>query len=342
MTVYLCIDRSMDPRSLPDVSITKKITTQFLNPSLRVEHLINPVDRSWNVDLLNAYIHPDDVKLIRGLAVSRFHKPDTFGWSFTESGKYSVKSGCMVISLYPDRVQRSLSFGPNIKPLLAFFWKLKCPPKLRRFVWQILSGTLPVLKNLKARGIDCDTRCSMCGADEESINHVLFKCSPALQTWTLSRIPSSPAIFPSSLVFTSMDYLFWTLPKEDDFSYFPWILRYIWKERNYKIYSNRNGNPLEILRLADVECTVWMEAQLLVNRPLKNSQRGNLQQTDYMSLENTRVCSIDGAWKEDDILTGQGWFCRKSGSTDVMMGAANLRRSLSSLHAECKALIWTM
>lgn len=32
----------------------------------------------------------------------------------------------------------------------------------------------------------------------------------------------------------------------------------------------------------------------------------------------------------------------KSGSTDVMMGAMNLRRSLSPLHAECEALIWAM
>ena len=123
-----------------------------------------------------------------GLAVSRSHKPDTFGWSFTESGKYSVKSWFRVKSLYPDRVQRPLYFGPNIKHLLAFSWKLKCPPKLRHFVWHILSGTLPVSKNLKAREIDCDTRCSMCGVDEESTNHVLFECPTALQTWALSRI----------------------------------------------------------------------------------------------------------------------------------------------------------
>ena len=42
------------------------------------------------------------------------------------------------------------------------------------------------------------------------------------------------------------------------------------------------------------------------------------------------------------MFTGQGSFCRKSGSVDVMMGAMNLRKSLSSLHAECEALIWTM
>lgn len=90
----------------------------------------------------------------------------------------------------------------------------------------------------------------MCGADEKSTNHVFFECSQALQTRTLSRIHSLPEIFPSSLVFTSIYYLFWKLPKEDDYSYFPWILQGICKFRNDKIYLNKNENPQEILRIA--------------------------------------------------------------------------------------------
>ena len=39
---------------------------------------------------------------------------------------------------------------------------------------------------------------------------------------------------------------------------------YIWKNRNEKNYQNRNGNPQEILRKAEVEGTLWAEAQLLV------------------------------------------------------------------------------
>lgn len=114
-------------------------------------------------------------------------------------------------------------------------------------MWQVLSETLPVAKTLKARGIQCDLQCSICGAEEESINHVLFECPPALQTWALSRIPSPPGILPSSLVFTSLDYLFWRLPKEVDSDYFPWIVWYIWKNRNEKIHQNKDGNPQEIL-----------------------------------------------------------------------------------------------
>ena len=195
-------------------------------------------------------------------------------------------------------------YRPNVKSMLAFSWKLKRSPKLRHFVWQILSGTLPVLKNLKTRGFDCDLRCSMCRADEKSTNHVFFECPPALQSWALSRIPSSPAIFPSPSVFTNMDYLFWRLPKEDEFEYFPWLLWYIWKARNDKIYSNKNGNPQEILRLADVESTEWKEAQL-VKGSNENPLGERLQQaSDYLSLENIRICYIDGAWKEEDVYIG--------------------------------------
>ena len=56
----------------------------------------------------------------------------------------------------------------------------------------------------------------------------------------------------------------------------------------------------------------------------------------------TNVCVIDGAWKENDKFSGQGWFCRNVGSEEKMMGAMNLRKSLSALHAECEALIWAM
>lgn len=52
------------------MSILPKNHIKFLNQSFMVEDLINPVDFSWNIDLLNSYIHPDDINIIRGLAVS--------------------------------------------------------------------------------------------------------------------------------------------------------------------------------------------------------------------------------------------------------------------------------
>lgn len=150
------------------------------------------------MDLLNDYFQPEDVRIIRGLAISRYKRPDSYGWSLTESGKYSVKSGYKTKTLFPDNDTRLVVYGPDIKPLYAYLWKLKCNLKLKHFVWQILSGTLPVSKNLKSRGMNCDLRCSLCGADKEIVNHVLFECPPALQVWALNDPippPSPPRNF---------------------------------------------------------------------------------------------------------------------------------------------------
>lgn len=43
----------------------------------------------------------------------------------------------------------------------------------------------------------------------KEINHALFKCSPALQTWTLYSAPMGRNSFPYTSVYTNLDLLFW-------------------------------------------------------------------------------------------------------------------------------------
>lgn len=134
--------------------------------------------------------------------------------------------------------------------LLLIYWKLYwkrwCPPKKKHFM-TFVPGCITVKKNLRARGIQGDICCARCRASEESINHVYFECPPTLQVWVLSKIPSNSAIFPTSSLFTNMDHLFWrVLPQMGDHK-FAWILWYIWKERNSKIFSNLDIDPREHL-----------------------------------------------------------------------------------------------
>ena len=115
-----------------------------------------------------------------------------------------------------------------------------------------------------------------CGDPEESINHVYFECPPAIQVWALSKIPSNPAIFPTSSLFTNMNHLFSrVIPKMDDHQ-FAWILWYIWKGRNNKVFSNIDIDPRDTLNLAEVESTLWAEAQTLHTKVVPNIEVGNL------------------------------------------------------------------
>ncbi|XP_056848961.1 uncharacterized protein LOC130499078 [Raphanus sativus] len=128
-----------------------------------------------------------------------------------------------------------------------------------------------------------------------------------------------------------MDYLFWrVLPNLED-HIFTWILWYIWKGRNNKVFSNLDIEPISILKLAETEAKLWADAQLLailvVDRPIPS----------LPSIPG-RWCLTDGSWKENDVFSGQRWYSTLQGFADLM-GARNVRASLSPLHSEVEALI---
>ena len=154
---------------------------------------------------------------------------DKEGWHFTNNRKYTAKSGYQVERIYPDKEKPPLMFGLTVDILKAYCWKIRCPPKIKHFLWQLVTGCIEVKKNLQARGIHGDTCCARCGAEEESINHVFFECPHALHVWALSKIPTNPTMFPTSSLFVNMDHLFWRVVPQMEDHQFAWILWYIWK-----------------------------------------------------------------------------------------------------------------
>ncbi|KAG7592953.1 Ribonuclease H domain [Arabidopsis thaliana x Arabidopsis arenosa] len=308
-------------------------------------NLIDTRSNFWNVDLLQAIFDPEDVALISALPVGAPTKEDTLGWHFTKSGKYTVKSGYHATRL--DTSGANVSFlGPDITPLKAYSWQVQCPPKIRHFLWQILTGCVPVTENLRKRGVNCDVGCSRCGAPEETINHTLFQCHPARQIWALSQIPTVMGNFPTESIFANMDHLFWRVPSEFDSSAFPWIIWYIWKARNEKIFENVDSDPLEVLRLAENEAQLWQSAQIeLINAnqgPVDLVTRSRVRTASLEATYSGYRCFVDGSWKGSDQFSGTGWFCTSSSGEPPTMGAANIRRSLSPLHTEVEALLWAM
>ena len=62
----------------------------------------------------------------------------------------------------------------TVTSLKDFCWKIRCPPKIKYFLWQIVSGCIAVNKNLRGQTILGDIICARCRAAEESINHVFL------------------------------------------------------------------------------------------------------------------------------------------------------------------------
>ncbi|XP_033141154.1 uncharacterized protein LOC117131990 [Brassica rapa] len=94
-------------------------------------------------------------------------------------------------------------------------------------------------------------------------------------------------------------------------------------------------DPRETIKLAETESTLWAEAQIV------KEQRGPHVEGSAVPLIQGRWCFTDGSWKEDSGFSGQGWFSTLEGF-EGLMGARNVRASLSPLHAEMEALLWAM
>ena len=82
------------------------------------------------------------------------------------------------------------------------------------------------------------------------------------QVWALSKILSNLDLFPTSSLFTNLDHLFWRVIPEMEDHHFAWILWYIWKCRNNKVFSNLDMDPRDTLNLMETESKLWAEAQV--------------------------------------------------------------------------------
>ena len=59
-----------------------------------------------------------------------------------------------------------------------------------------------------------------------------------------------------------------------------------------------------------------------------------------LPLISGRWWFTDGSWKYNELFSGEGWY--NTLEVDGLMGTRNVRESLSHLHSEVEALIWTM
>ncbi|XP_023634270.1 uncharacterized protein LOC111829411 [Capsella rubella] len=243
---------------------------------------------------------------------SYIYKPDRLIWHYTKSGKYTVKSGvCMAYS---------------------------CSPKIKHFIWQVATGTLPVMDCLASRKIQCDTVCKKCGSEIKTINHALFECTHSRRIWDLSTIPMLRGGFPYNSRFANLDFIFWSvipcLREKEKKHLFPWILWFIWKDRNKKVFQRIQSEPVDIINQALSEQLLCEKAQAI---PTESVTPLEPIPTPSLILR----CRID-SWKSGNTFTGLGWWCFRGEEQTYLLGAKCFSGCPSPLHSELEALIWAM
>ena len=127
-----------------------------VNPKMLVSNLIDLETKEWDTRILEQYVDQEDISMIQSLAISPTHRRDTFSWSYTKNGQYTVKSGYWVATNILRDVEEKEVVEPSITKLQAFAWKVNAPQKICHLTWQLITGQVAVTRNLVRRNMRCD------------------------------------------------------------------------------------------------------------------------------------------------------------------------------------------
>jgi hypothetical protein len=60
---------------------------------------------------------------------------------------------------------------------------MKCPAKVKQFLWCFTHNSLAVKRNLERRGVEVDIRCVMCNRHIEDSGHLFINCKQVKALW---------------------------------------------------------------------------------------------------------------------------------------------------------------
>ncbi|KAG7556816.1 Zinc knuckle CX2CX4HX4C [Arabidopsis suecica] len=312
----------------------------LLNINLTVQSLIDSDTRNWNWDRLKELFPLEEIEIISRQRPAVSQK-DSFCWSKTRHGLYTVKSG---YELSSRKVHHNLfkeaETEPSLSPLFMQVWKIQTAPKIKVFIWKALKGALAVEERLKTRGIFAKDGCLMCDEDTETVNHILFQCPLARQVWALSNIPFPVHGFGNS-IFTNINHLVQisqvkTFPQDIRFVN-PWILWILWKNRNKTMFEGQSDWTTKIVAKAFEDGNNWWVAHHNESH-LIGVQKPNPNHSWTPPISGELKCNIGFAFSRKRALSGAAWVVRDSSGIVLL----HSRRAYTQVHSlfEAKVKSW--
>ena len=312
---------------------TYKITTP-INPLLYNEKVSTLIDKEkavWKSERINSIFLPHDVDSILSIPLSFASPVDHRVWSATANGVFSVHSAYRICHKQLTKVEvGECSSNTRMTSLQKSIWQLRCPNKIKNFIWRACKDILPTKTKLRDRKIPLDVECDICGG-VETAGHVFWSYELAVAVWQMANL-KAPGLTTNPPNFLD---LFWCVkeakPSQDleAFATFAWSL---WNNRNAVRHGEAGITALQIFEASHAFLNEFQACCVLPHPPLPHGP--SLWRPPHLDCYKVNV---DGAVFKDRGHCGIGVVVRND--KRQIMGALSelFPYPLSALEIEAKA-----
>ncbi|KAF4396937.1 hypothetical protein F8388_004905 [Cannabis sativa] len=132
-------------------------------------------NRVWDVDLVKKWFSRNDAKAILNIQLLVIDTTDTWMWMGEPSGLFSIRSAC--------RIVKGVTTTAPADAKWKLIWTSKIHPRLKLIWWQLERDAFPTRGKISKFMDLTDVCCPVCGEEEETIFHLLWKCNLAKAIW---------------------------------------------------------------------------------------------------------------------------------------------------------------
>jgi hypothetical protein len=316
---------------LPRCWSRRPITPRGGNLLRTAEELIDPTTGQWDAQLVEQTFVEQDAKMILSLPV-HIDMEDMYAWQYDTKGQFSVRSAYK-LQREISHLQNNPGAQTSVRTVVMEenfwkgIWKIKCPGKVRIFLWRLAHNSIAVRMGLERRGMELDTKCVVCGRFNEDGGHLFFKCKyekpvrQGLQLETVRNILSSKQ--------STREVVQHILElKKDVQAKVTTLLWQWWLERN-RIWKGGRARPPAVLAATINKMTVEnLAIDQAEQAPVTHRQKKWTRTTDGFFKMNS-----DGSFSP---LANGGWgfIIRDQEGQVIRAGAGRCSHLLDAFHSE--------
>jgi ribonuclease HI len=294
------------------------MTPRGSNILTRVSDLINPIDGSWDEDLIGEIFWSIDAHRILQIPLAP-NREDFVAWHHNKLGLFSVRSAYYCLWNYKfGRQNRNadISEGAN-NPVWGKLWNLEIPSKIKIFGWRVLHAMIPCRGVLANRHIGNQGGCPLCLSSCEDIKHLLFTCTRAKEIWdylglsnlleNVTGIDRSGSVLVEEIITRGG-----RVPSLDNIGFAEIVLIagwYIWWERRQIVHGEKVQSPFRSAMSIRVLAMNYMNA---AKKPGEKQKEGWKK-----PLEGNLMINVDAAFDEDSGKGATGVVIRDSSGSCI-------------------------